>query len=71
MLLENVRRNSIVDVSYDTEGIPCLVEVYQTGRVRLLERATADAQTNGPDLALAHYLHQGAAIPSYVRRVWQ
>jgi hypothetical protein len=41
LAIENVRKHSLVDVSYDPDLVPVLVEVYRTGRVRPLERATA------------------------------
>jgi len=66
--VEKVNRASVVDVSYDADGVLCLVEVYQTGNVRLLKKATAEAQVNGLALLLPHFLRCGAAVPSHLGR---
>ena len=66
--IENVRKHSLVDVSFDPDLVPVLVEVYRTGRVRPLERATAYAEVNGLALVEKHFLRKGAAVSSRVRQ---
>lgn len=72
LLVEDVRRHSKVDVAYLPDGTPTLVEVYRTGRVRPLDRATAFAVSAGNvGLVRAHYVRKGAAVSSRLRLVLQ
>ena len=68
--LGSARKGSTVDVAFDETGELVVVERFRGGKVRVLKQATRAAEDGNAAMVQQHFLREGAAVSSRVRKMF-